>query len=52
MRTTISIPDEFYKRIKEEMGKRGFVTINDFVLDLIRHQIDIEQDIKKIEKET
>ena len=48
MRTTLSIPDEFYKHIKQEMGKRGFTTINDYLLDLIRHQINEDMDIKKI----
>lgn len=49
MRTTISIPDEYYNRIKQEMGKHGFTTINDFLLDLLRHHIDEDMDIKKTE---
>ncbi len=49
MRTTISIPDEFYSRIKQEMGKRGFTAVNDYLLDLLRHQNDEDMDIKKID---
>ena len=47
MRTTISIPNEFYNKIKERMARLGFTSINDFLLDLLRHQIDEEMDIKK-----
>ncbi len=47
MRTTISIPNEFYKRIKEEIKIKGFTTVNDFLLDLLRRHFNEELDIKK-----
>lgn len=43
MRTTITIPDEYYKTVKKRLGKRGFNTLNEYLLDLIRkddHQFD------------
>jgi len=48
MRTTISIPDTFYSKIKERMESLGFTSVNDFILDLLRHQNDEEMDIKKL----
>lgn len=36
MRTTISIPDEFANKIKASLEKKGFNTLNEYVLNLIR----------------
>jgi len=40
MRFTINIPNEYYTRIKETIKLKGFTTVNDFVLDLIRHKLE------------
>ncbi|MFA5013980.1 MAG: ribbon-helix-helix domain-containing protein [Actinomycetota bacterium] len=37
MRTTINIPDEYYSKIKEHFKDDGFISINDFILHLIRN---------------
>ncbi len=36
MRTTLSIPDEFYHQIDASYKERGYNTINDFILGCIR----------------
>ena len=36
MRTTITIPDEYYNRIKKSLLKEGFFRFNDFVNHAIR----------------
>ena len=36
MRTTISIPNEFADKIKSSLGVKGFNTLNEYVLNLIR----------------
>jgi hypothetical protein len=46
MRTTITIPDLFYKQIKSSLEKKGFNTINEYLLSLIRadqHQNDAKK---------
>ena len=40
MRTTLTIPDPFYQRVKESLPERGYTSINSYLLDLLRHQID------------
>ena len=45
MRTTISIPDEYYKKIKPRLDTLGYSTVNEFLLDLIRHQFDAAKPI-------
>ena len=39
VRLTISIPEEFHQRVKRLLPEKGFTTINDYLLDLLRHQI-------------
>lgn len=41
VRLTISIPKEFHQRVKKLLPENGFTTINDYVLDLLRHQIGV-----------
>jgi hypothetical protein len=41
MRTTLSIPDEYYGKIKPLLKEEGFSTVNDFLLDLLRHHFDV-----------
>jgi len=36
MRTTITIPDSYYQKIKKEYASEGYLTVNDFILELIR----------------
>lgn len=50
MRTTISIPDEFAKKIKSSLGKKGFNTLNEYILNLIR--VDYEQNIPVKQRRT
>jgi len=40
MRTSITIPDEYYLKIKADLANEGYTTLNDFVLDLLRHYYD------------
>ena len=40
MRTTVSIPDKYYSRIKESHLEEGYQTVNELILDLIRHHFD------------
>jgi hypothetical protein len=40
MRTTISIPDPYYLKIKKMLPEEGYNTVNDFLLALIRHHFD------------
>lgn len=40
MRTTLSIPDEYYLKIKPLCLEEGYQTINELLLDLIRHHFD------------
>jgi hypothetical protein len=44
MRTTLYIPDEFYQRIKESYKAKGYNTINDLLLALIRHYFNAKDD--------
>lgn len=39
-RTTVSIPTEYYERIIKLMQEEGYVTVNELLLDLIRHHYD------------
>lgn len=39
MRTTITIPDSYYAKIKAKYTQEGYLTVNDFILDLIRHKM-------------
>jgi len=41
MRSTISIPDEYYNRIKVNLKDEGYGTINEFLVDLLRHHFDV-----------
>lgn len=41
MRTSISIPDKYYNYIKLILNKTGFVTLNDFILSLLREKLPI-----------
>jgi len=43
MRTTLTIPNEFYERIKLMLISKGFTSVNDYLLDLLRHQIDVKE---------
>jgi len=38
VRLTVRIPEEFHQRVKEILPQEGFTTINDYLLDLLRHQ--------------
>ena len=40
MRTTVTIPDPFYQRVKKSLPEKGYTSINSYLLDLLRHQID------------
>lgn len=40
MRTTISIPDEYYERLKPRLKEEGYATVNELVLDLLRHHVE------------
>lgn len=49
MRTTVSIPDEYYGKCKGIIAELGYQTINEFILDLIRHHFDEEEvDVKRV----
>lgn len=39
-RTTISIPTEYYERIIKLMREEGYTTVNELLLDLLRHHFD------------
>lgn len=41
MRTTLTIPDPFYQRVKKALPEKGYTSINSYLLDLLRHQIDV-----------
>jgi hypothetical protein len=45
MRTTITIPDPYYLKVKEIYQAEGYSTVNSYLLALLRHQFD---DIKEI----
>ena len=40
MRTTITIPDEFHESLKKGLGSKGYLTVNDLILDLIRRHCE------------
>lgn len=46
MRTTITIPDPFYQRLKETYQAEGYSTLNSYLLGLIRHHFDANEEIK------
>lgn len=51
MRTTLSIPDEFAKQIKASLATKGYNTLNEYILALIRldqQQIDAPKVYKGI----
>lgn len=39
MRTTVTIPDPFYERIKNKLEAKGFTTFNDYLLSLLRNDL-------------
>lgn len=52
MRITLTIPNEYHKQVKDSLDKKGFQTINDYFLSLIRtdqHHIDAPE-IKMIKQ--
>ena len=40
MRTTLSIPDNYYLKIKKALPDTGYQTVNELLLDLLRHHFD------------
>lgn len=40
MRTTVSIPDDYYSKLKPALNDQGYATVNELLLDLIRHHFD------------
>lgn len=38
MRTTLTIPDEYYNRIRIAMNLEGYTSVNSLILDLIRRK--------------
>ncbi len=40
MRTTLTVPDEYYTKIKSIFKGAGYTTINDFMLDVLRHALE------------
>lgn len=50
MRTTITIPDEFYSQIKENLAPRGFSSVNDYILSLIRNDSNKQHILRKQEE--
>ena len=40
MRTTITIPDQYYLKIKKLYQAEGYNTINELILSLVRHHFD------------
>lgn len=39
MRTTITVPDVLYEKVKQKVEKDGYVTINEYLLSLIRPDV-------------
>jgi hypothetical protein len=39
MRTSITIPEPFAIKVKESLPHRGYMTINGYILDLIRKDL-------------
>lgn len=51
MRTSISIPDEYYVQIKPKVKELGYMTLSDFILDLIRKKYPAEPEKSNILEE-
>ena len=47
MRTTLTIPDEYYQKVKKALPEEGYQTVNALLLDLLRHHFDAGNGIKK-----
>ena len=47
MRTTLSIPDPYYQKVKKALPELGYQTVNEMLLDLIRHHFDAGNGIKQ-----
>ena len=39
VRLSISMPDEFHSRVKKRLPEEGYNSLNDYLLDLLRHRI-------------
>ncbi len=48
MRTTVTVPDEFYKDVKASLLPNGYATFNELILDLLRHHQGQEKDIPQV----
>ena len=48
MRTTLSIPDPYYLKVKKALPDMGYQTVNELLLDLIRHHFDVDNGVKPV----
>ena len=49
-RVTVRIPAEYLERIKESLHEEGYATVNELLLDLLRHRFDLGVPKKKVHK--